>query len=101
MARVTAFGVNVIEEKVPAPISITLDSSIKVAGSQNVMIGGQGNTQTVTMDIEKMMMAIDSSGAAFTEREEAKSLLKKLSENKLVQEVLGKWAKGLLGGGGD
>lgn len=36
------------------PIAISIDSSINVHGSQNIQIGGQGNVQSLTMDIEKM-----------------------------------------------
>jgi hypothetical protein len=48
-----------------------------VHASQNVQIGGQGNVQIVTMDVDKMITAVESSNATFAEREEAKSILKK------------------------
>lgn len=54
------------------------------------MVGGQGNVQNFTMDVEKMNSIVDSSDASITEKEEAKSLLKQLSESKLVQLVFGK-----------
>jgi hypothetical protein len=93
MARITAFGVNVIEGTAAAPITITVDSSVNVQGSQNVQIG-HGNVQTVTMDIGKMINAVDGSDASASEKAEAKSLLKQIGESKLVQEMLRKFLLG-------
>jgi hypothetical protein len=98
MTRITAFGVDVIEGVSKPPIEISIDSSINVHGSQNVQIGGQGNVQSLTMDIEKMNSFVDSSGASVVEKEEAKSLLRKLSENKLVQMAIGALIKAKTGG---
>jgi hypothetical protein len=99
MAHITVFGVDVVEGNSRPPISITIDSSVNVHGSQNVMVGGQGNVQTVTMDIEKMISVVDSSATSVAEREEAKSLLKKIAENKLVQTILTGWFKSIFGTG--
>lgn len=88
LAKITAFGVDVIEGGKPAPIAITIDNSIAVHGSQGVMIGGQGNIQNVTLDVERLNSFIDSSGATVTEKEEAKGLLKQLVENPLVKGAL-------------
>jgi hypothetical protein len=98
MARITAFGVDVIEGVLKPPIAISIDSSINVHGSQNIQIGGQGNVQSLTMDIEKMNSFVDSSGASVVEKEEAKSLLRKLSENKLVQIAIGGLIRAKTGG---
>jgi hypothetical protein len=67
---------------------------VNVHGSQNVQIGGSGNVQTVTMDIERMINAVDGANVSSTEKEEAKSLLKKISENKLVRTLLSQWVGG-------
>jgi hypothetical protein len=40
-------------------------------------------------------VVVDSSHASVTEREEAKSLLKKIADNKFVQMALGWWLSGL------
>jgi hypothetical protein len=96
IARITSAGVDVIEGTKKPPPTITFDFSVNVQGSQGVQIGGQGNVQTVTMDIEKLMIAVDSSNATLTEKEEAKSLLKKIADNKLVQMVIGDWLKKLM-----
>jgi hypothetical protein len=97
IARITSAGVNVAEGTSKAPPSIIIDYSINVQGSQGVQIGGRNNVQTVTMDIDKLMIAVDSSGASITEREEAKSLLKKIADNKLVQMVIGNWFRNTRG----
>ena len=88
---ITAFGVDVVEGNTRPPIAVSIDSSINVSGSQGIQIGGTSNIQNVTLDLEKMISMVDSAGGTITEKEEAKSLLKKLTENKLVQTVLGKW----------
>jgi hypothetical protein len=90
--RITGLGVDVIEQATKSPIPIVIpikiDQSVRVHGSQNVQIGGQGNTQTVTMDFDKLNNIVESSDASVTEKQEAKSLLQKIASNKLVQRVL-------------
>jgi hypothetical protein len=94
IARITSAGVDVVEGTVEAPPTITImDNSIKVQGSIGVQIG-QGNTQTLTMDTEKLIVAVDNAQASLTEKEEAKSLLRKIAENKLVQTVITSWLRG-------
>jgi hypothetical protein len=95
---ITAFGVDVAEGNVSAPIAVTIDSSISVSGSQGVQIGGNGNFQNVTLDIEKMISMVDSADGTVIEKEEAKSLLKKLADSKIVQSVLGAAIKSWSGG---
>ena len=94
---ITAFGVDVVEGSVQPPIAVTIDSSINVSGSQGVQIGGWANVQNMTLEIEKMISMVDSVGGTVTEKEEAKSLLNKLSENEVVQRVLGAMVKRWLG----
>ena len=77
---------------------MTIDSSINVSASQGVQIGGAGNVQNVSIDIEKMMSMIDSASGTITEKEEAKSLLKILVENKIIRGVLGALLKVWSGG---
>jgi hypothetical protein len=86
--RILGPGVDVVEGRTKPPTSIAVDKSITVQNSQNVMAGGAGNTQNVTMNIEKMKSFIDNSEAPRIEKEEAKSLLQTLSENKLIQAAL-------------
>lgn len=38
MARITAYGVDVVKETTPSPITITIDQSVNVCASQNVQM---------------------------------------------------------------
>ena len=95
---ITAFGVDVVEGNVKPPIAVTIDSSINVSASQGVQIGGHGNVQNMSFDIEKMISMVDSANGTIAEKDEAKSLLKKIAENKIVQGVLGALFKVWSGG---
>jgi hypothetical protein len=88
-ARITAFGVDVIEGNRQSDITITVDQSTNIHGSQHVQVG-QGNIQNVH-DIHKLNMAIDRSEATQKEKDEAKSFLDQLANNKLIRSV----AKGI------
>jgi hypothetical protein len=87
-AKITSFGVDVIEGTTKPPIAISIDNSVTVHGSHGVQIGGQGNVQNVTLDVERLNTFIDSSSASITEKEEAKGLLKRLAENPLVKGAI-------------
>jgi hypothetical protein len=88
MGQITADGVDVVEKTVKPPITITLhDRSVSVHSSSNVQIGDR-NTQGISLEIGRLIAAIDHSSATDAEKTEARSLLKKLSENKLVQTAL-------------
>jgi hypothetical protein len=99
MAKITAFGADVIEGSTPPPISINVDSSVNVHGSQGVQIGGQGNVQNITMDVGKLMNAVDAGTGTMQEKEEAKSLLKKVLENPLAKFALDLFFKSHTGAG--
>ncbi len=91
--QITSYGTEIIEGEAAPPIAITMiDNSIKVTDSSGVQIG-QGNVQNVTLDIEKLMVAIDHSNVSEAEKTEAKSLLRSALENSTVMEVLGKAIK--------
>jgi len=94
---ITAFGVDVVEGNLSSPIAVTIDSSINVSASQGIQIGGQGNIQNLTLDVERMISLVDSAGGRISEKEEAKSLLTKLAANKIVRWVFEKTIKGWLG----
>ena len=86
--KITAFGVDVIEGSVKPPISITLDHSISVHGSSNVQIGSH-NTQDFSIQIGKIVSAIDQSSVSEAQKAEAKSLLKKFLDHPLVASIAG------------
>ena len=50
----------------------------------------------MTLDVGKLNAAIDGSAATLDEKAEAKSLLKRLSENNLLTSLLQKWFSGHL-----
>ena len=85
-ARILSYGVDVVEGNSAAPISITFDHSVSVHGSTHVQIG-QGNVQNVA-GLEQLNIAIEEATATQNEKAEAKSLLKQLSENKLLRGIL-------------
>ena len=95
--HITASGIDVVEGTRHSPISITIDSSVNVHSSQGVQIGGQGNSQNITMDIGKLVSAVDGGVGTIQEKEEAKSLLKRLADNPLVKGAIELWAKANLG----
>lgn len=97
MAKISVFGVDVVEGETAPPMAINIDASVNVHGSQGVQIGGQGNAQTVTVDIERLKNFIDSSDAGLQEKEAAKGLLSQMLENPLVKSAIEWGAK--LGGG--
>jgi len=90
MGRITAHGVDVVEETARAPITITLhhDQSIKVSGSTNVQIGNS-NTQNVQNQLGELVDIIDKMNAAPREKQEAKSLIEKITSNPLVVAAWG------------
>jgi hypothetical protein len=89
MGKITASGVDVIEGNSVAPIAITIhDQSISVAGSTHVQIGN-ANISNVSLDIKKLIAAIDHSTASDGEKADAKSLIEKITNNPLVVAVLG------------
>lgn len=88
--RIRARGADAVENPEKRPSDVIIDQSISIHGSQNVQVGNY-NHQTITLDIDKLNAAIDQSTATMEERGEAKGLLKRLSENKLLISVLA-WA---------
>ncbi len=90
MGKITAYGVDVIEGEVKAPISIALDKSqnITITDSSHVQIGNS-NAQDVHIDIGKILTAINKSNATDGEKEEAKSLLRSFLSHPLVSAIVG------------
>lgn len=83
--KITAFGVDVIEGTAKSPISITVDrrQTVSITGSNNIV--GNGNS----LNVDSITAAISGSNFSATEKAEAKSLWKKVCENKLLATVLG------------
>ncbi len=89
MGRITASGVDIIEGNARSPIAITFhDQSVTVTGSTHVQIGNS-NVSKVSLDIGKLIAAVDHSSATDGEKAEAKSLIEKITSNPLIVAVLG------------
>jgi hypothetical protein len=92
MGQITSHGVDVIEGYAHSSIAISVDKRISISGSNHVQVG-DGNTQDVRFDAEKVVTAINNSDATVTEKEEAKSLFRCVAENPILSKILG----GLIG----
>ncbi|SHN86956.1 hypothetical protein SAMN05444170_6936 [Bradyrhizobium erythrophlei] len=97
MARINAYGVDVIEGATKPPFAINIhtsvDKSVNVHGSQGVQIGGSGNIQNVNLALERLNNYIDSAGASTKEKADAKGLLSAAFDNPLVQKAI-QWITG-------
>ena len=83
--RIIARGAEAVENPERRPSDVIIYQNIHIHGSQNV-----------TFDIDKLNAAIDGSTATLDEKAEARSLLKRLSENKLLISLLQKRFSGHL-----
>jgi hypothetical protein len=85
--KISAAGIDVIEGTAISSIAIHVDKSINVSNSTDVQIGNQ-NKQTLHLEIERLIAAINGSRASGAEKEEAKSLLRKFLENPIVSALV-------------
>lgn len=88
IGNITASGVDIIEGTAQPPISMTFDHSITVHGSSNVQVGSN-NTQGSTIQIGRLVDAIEQSNAPEADKTEAKSRLKRFLEHPLVTSIAG------------
>jgi hypothetical protein len=93
MAKISVYGVQVVDGEAKPPIAINIDASVNVHGSQGVQIGGSGNVQNINLTLERLNNYIDSAGAMTQEKEKAKGLLRAAFENPLVQKAI-QWLTG-------
>jgi hypothetical protein len=89
--KITASGVDVIEETSRPPIAITIHGHV-ISASANVQIGDR-NMQGVTISGEKISVSIDHANATPEEKAEAKSLFAKVLENPILAAII----KGFVG----
>ena len=89
-AKITARGVDFIEETAKSPIPTNIDrrQTVNISGSSNIQIG-DGNIQEVQNSIVWLINSIEKSGASSEEKEEAKGLLKRFLEHPLVASIFG------------
>jgi len=82
----------------PMPITLTVHNhSVTVSGSTNVQIG-DANVSNNNINIASVMKAIDQSSASLAQKEEAKSLWSRLTNNPAFAAILGAIATALTSG---
>jgi len=94
--KISAYGVNVIENNAKSPIGITLTQNISISHSQGIQIGNH-NIQSFVSSVEQIILKIDKSNSSDKEKEEAKSRLKAFLTHPLVTSIIGGAAGGLMG----
>jgi hypothetical protein len=93
-AKINDFGVQVFEGRVEPPVSISIDKSrrTRVSKREQVPVAQQ---QAITEAVEKVLTAIDQASVSEQEKNEAKSLLRKLLDSNAAAKVLGAGAESL------
>jgi hypothetical protein len=97
-AKINDFGIKVIEAGVEPPIQIAIDKSRRatVATQEQAPIASRTPQQQMITDaLEKVITSIDQADVSEQEKNEAKSLLRKLLASKAAAKVLGPGAQSL------
>jgi hypothetical protein len=97
-AKINEFGVQVLEAGVAPPIQISIDESRRTAIPQQEQAPVAASTpqqQKITDALEKVITAINQADVSEQEKNEAKSLLRKLLGSKAAAKVLGAGAQSL------
>src|SRR5882724_7322460 len=98
-AKINDFGVKVLEGGAASPISISIDESRRttVPQQQQAPIAASiPQQQAITKALEKVITAINQSDVSEEEKNEARSLLRKLLDSKGAARVLGPGAQSLV-----
>ena len=97
-AKINDFGVKVLEGGVASPIRISFDESRRTTIRQDQQAPAAPGTpqqQAIMEALEKVIIAINQSDASDREKNEVKSLLRKLLDSKAATSVLGPGAQSL------
>jgi hypothetical protein len=97
-ANINDLGVKVLEAGVAPPIPISIDKSrrTKVPQQEQALIAASTpQQQAITKALEKVIIAIEQADVPKKEKNEAKSLLRKLLSSKAAAKVLGAGAQPL------
>src|ERR1700732_4836994 len=97
-AKINDLGVKVLEGGIAPPISISIDKNRRtsVPRQQQAPIGeSTSQQQVITEALEKVIAAINQADVAEQEKNEAKSLLRKLLGSKAAASMLGAGAQSL------
>ena len=98
-AKINDFGVEVLEGRLEPPVSISIDKSRRARVSKREQAPTAGRTpqqQAITEALEKVLIAIDQAKVSEQEKNEVKSLLRKLLGSKAAAKVLGAGARSLV-----
>src|ERR1700741_236255 len=91
-AKINDFGVKVLEAGAESPIQISIDKSRQTAVRRQEQAPSATTTpqqQMITDALEKVITAIDQADVSQREKNESKSLLRKLLSSKKAIKVLG------------
>ena len=98
-AKINDFGIKVLEAGVVSPISISIDESRRttVPQQQQAPIAASiPQQQAITKALEKVITAINQADVSEQEKNEARSLLRKLLGSKAAARVLGAGAQSIV-----
>jgi hypothetical protein len=97
-AKINDFGVKVFETGVPPPIRISFDESRRTTARQKQapVAASTPKQQMITDALEKVITAINQADLSKQEKNESKSLLRKLLSSKAAAKVLGAGAQSLV-----
>ena len=98
-AEINDFGVQVLEAGVASPISISIDESRRttVPQQQQAPIAASiPQRQAITKALEKVITAINQADVSEQEKNEARTLLRKLLGSKAAARMLGPGAQSLV-----
>jgi hypothetical protein len=97
-AKINDFGVKIIEGGVEPPIQIAIDKSRRTGVPRRKQVPTVTSTpqqERITDALEKVITAINQADLSKQERNESKSLLRKLLSSKAAAKVLGPGAQSL------
>jgi len=96
-AKISDFGVKVLETGVAPPIQISIDESRRTTArrKQASIAASTPQQERVTGALEKVITAINKADVSEQEKKESKSLLRKLLSSKAAAKVLGAGAQSL------
>ena len=98
-AKINDFGIQIIDAGIAPPIRISIDESRRTAVPQPEQAPIAVSTpqqQMITDALEKVITAINQADVSEEEKNEAKSLLRKLLGSKAASKVFGAGAQSLL-----
>jgi hypothetical protein len=95
-AKINDFGVEVLEAGVESPIPVSIDKSRPaVSKREQTSREKRSQQQAITEALEKVITAVNRADVSEQEKNEAKSLLRKLLGSKAASNVMGSDAQSL------